>query len=203
MNNYYHLLFIIINEWLICFRSKYLLLYIFLSKFYLFLYRIVSYDSEHWISPLSESDTESSPPTEEVQEGRNGRTNSVDDLAASFEGVAIQENKVICSCQAKVYRGGNLVTMGKECIKLEKYDTNGKFALAVRNTNGTVLNMPIAHGMPGGLGEQRQSNKSGIVLIHMLQDGEHEVVTIVTNNDNHEKLHEILRQIIIIGNTNL
>ena len=201
MNNYYHFLFII-NEWLICFRSKYVL-YIFLSKFYLFLYRIVLYDSEHWISPLlSESGTESSPPTEELQEGRNGRTNSMDDLIASFLGVAIQQATVICSCHAKVYRGKELVTMGWEWIKLEKYDANGKFALAVRNMNGTVLNMPIAHGMPGGLQRQRQSNKSGIFLTHMLQDGEHEVVKIITNNDDHEELHEILRQIIIIGNTN-
>ena len=182
----------------------FIIIYIFLSTFYFSLYRIVSYDSEYWISPLSENDQESSPSTEELQEGRNGRTNEMDDLAASLQGVTIQQATVICSYQAKVYRGGKLVTIGWEWewIKLEKYDANGKFALAVRTTNGTVLNMPISHGMPGGLQRQRQSNKSGIFLTHMLQDGEHEVVTIITNNDDHEKLHEILRQIIIIGNTN-
>ena len=169
------------------------------------LYRIVSYDSEHWISPLlSESGTESSPPTEELQEGRNGRTDDMDDLTAYFEAVAIQQTTELCSCKAKVFRGGKLVTFGWEWIKLEKYDENGKFALAVRNVNGTVLNMPIAHDMPGKLQRQRQSNKKPrIFLLHMLQDGKPEVVEIITDNDdNHEKLHEILHQIIIIGNTN-
>ena len=155
------------------------------------------HDKEGFTTILSSSSSKNNT-------NNNGRTNEMDDLAASLQGVTIQQATVICSYQAKVYRGGKLVTIGWEWewIKLEKYDANGKFALAVRTTNGTVLNMPISHGMPGGLQRQRQSNKSGIFLTHMLQDGEHEVVTIITNNDDHEKLHEILRQIIIIGNTN-